>query len=1299
MKKTKVFLSVAALLGFGLLSAELGASVTGHAGLKGLNASTTGNKFFSAYASMDDVGEAGQELTREIAGEGIVMLKNNGVLPFTGVKNVTVFGKNSVATNIGGGGSGASKGYYEIAGLYDGLEEAGYNVNPAQKAFYEDDTRSMTGRTSGGMGGGGGFTIGETPVDLYEDSVKSTWATYSDAAIITIVRTGSEGADEPVTGIVDHAGDKTEVDHHYLELSENEKDMIKMVKESHLFSKIVVVLNCTNVVELADLENDDEIDAMLWTGGVGGTGFLAIGDILSGAVNPSGKTVDIFPADLMKDPTSMNFGTNAQNQANNKQNYMLTPDTTDANYSNYESVWYSTGRNGAKSIQANIAAYTNYEEDVYLGYRYYETKGDIEGGTWYQDNVVYPFGFGLSFTTFAMAGSEVSYNATTHDMSMTVTVENTGDVAGKQVVELYVEAPYTSGEIEKPTKVLVAFGKTSVLQPGESEAVVLTWKDTDVASYDAEDKNNNGFQGYEMDAGSYKFHVSTDSHNVEDTITWTLAEDAKLTTSGYNDNNVHNLFSSYITNGNLDADVTTKLNPYRSLPVAEDGLVVERMSRTNDLALPAAPKAAGDAESTVKGDGLKVMSTVITASSLESDTDQNGYIASTMRKTEADVKARFGDDYTQGDTTVALDFYDLAGVDPEDNTNKYQNTDAKAAYYTTNADLVGLTGFQIYQKVMNKVSWEGLYKALDGNGWHSAAVAEINKPQTTDVDGPSAIYRVDYPTACTLAATFNVELAERFGSLIGEESLWGLRPGWYGPAMDTHRSAFSGRNFEYYSEDGLLGGMIGAYSIKAAQAKGCYAFMKHMALNDCETQRNGNHAFVSEQAIREIYFKPFRLSVEIGGALAVMGGMNSIGYIANYDNYAEMTQMLRDEWGFKGFVETDAGSFNYGTSPYSNGFMARIAGCDTLLGFGGSPSGLGTWDATKKVPVITSDSTSTELWTTYYYYRQSLQYWLYSTANSSIYQNGLDWTAWADKEEAELTTPVQSDYSLNVAVDTSVLGTSNVWYEVTGGELPTGMSMDIYGNITGACATSGDYTFTVTAYADGWIAHTKQYTIHVVDAFALSANTGAVGTAFSGAITSEYVQNVTNADGSGHAVTYGLADGSELPAGLTLNADGTITGTPTTPGTYTFTIHVIDLVTTIGSSGRKNYTSNEYEQTFTMTITGEAVVEDEVTAEEAKEAADAAKEAADAAKEAADAAKTAADAAKTAADAAAATANEAKTAADAATATANEAKTAAENAAKTSGGCGGSIIAATSTIGAISLLGVGLALKKRKEDK
>jgi beta-glucosidase len=1262
MKKTKknVFFAVAALMGFGLLSGELGTSVTGKTGLKGANTATsTGKKFYSAYASMEDVGEAGNKLTREIAGEGIIMLKNkDNVLPFKDVHNVTVFGKNSTATSIGGGGSGASKGYYPSAGIYDTLEEAGFNVNPAQKAFYLDDTRSGKARTAGGMMSSGGFTVGETPVANYESSVKETWSTYNDAAIITIVRSGSEGADEPVTGVVDHTGDTTTTDHHYLELSENEKDMIKMVKDSKKFSKIVVILNATNVMELGDLQDDDEIDAMLWTGGVGGTGFYAIGDILTGKVNPSGKTVDIYPRDLLKDPTSLNFGTNAQNQEGNASNYFLSPDKTDANYeSKYKDVWYSKDKTGNYSTTetANIAAYTNYEEGVYLGYKYYETMYTVKGGigndtadNWYKENVVYPFGYGLSFTEFdvSQVTDSFNYNETTHDMTMKVTVKNTGSVAGKKTVQLYVEAPYIDGEIEKPSAVLVAFAKTGILQPGETEILELSWKDTDVASYDYNDANKNGFKGYELDKGSYKFKIAEDSHNYLDSYVWTLDAGKKLTTDGYTDNEVHNQFSSYIATSNTeDTNIT---NPYRSLPMDGDGLVVEQLSRATgkDLANINKPKAHGDAESTVKGDALALMSGIVTGVNLEGNDNINGYMPKTMKKTKADVEAEFGSDYTQGDTSVTEDFYSLAGVDPSTAEGK-----------------------KLYNKVINKMSWEDLYKGLDDCGWHNAGISSINKPQTTDVDGPSAIYRVDYPVACTLAATFNVELAEKFGTLIGEESLWGIRPGWYGPAMDTHRSAFSGRNFEYYSEDGLLGGMMGAYSIKAAQAKGCYAFMKHMALNDCETQRNGNHAFVSEQAMREIYLKPFRLSVEIGDCKAVMAGMNSIGYIANYDNTAEMTYVLRDEWGFNGFTETDAGSFNYGTSPYSNGFMARVAGLDTLLGFGGKPSGLGTWDSTKKVPV----EGSTELWTAYYYYRKSMINLLYVTANSSIAQNGVSFSKW-DAENSTFNAPAGTSFTESLRATESV-GTTDVWYEVTDGKLPEGISLDRYGNFTGSSTAKGTYTFTVTMHADGWITHSKKYTLNVIDAFKIDKTEITAGQAFEAQISSDYVK----AEGK-TTVTYMDNEGT-LPEGLELSADGKITGTATKNGTYVFKLHVIQY--TPGSGWYTPAVTNEYDQEITLTVKGGAE-EHVVTADEAKEAADAAKTAADAAKTAADAAKTAADSAQTTADAAKKTAEEAKTAA--------ESKTESK-------GCGGSVIAATSALGAMALMGVALAFKKKREEK
>jgi beta-glucosidase len=1238
--KTSLFLAVAGVLGFGLFAVETGSSVAGLSAIKPIkqSAAVTYKNYYSAYNSEDEVFAKGKELGREISDEGMILLKNDGTLPLAGVKNITVFGKASVNPSIGGGGSGSSKGVFTPVGLYDSLDEAGFVVNPKMKAFYSDASRSGPGRHSGSGMFGGVADVGETPVDSIDNATKASFSAYNDAAIMFITRTGSEGSDIPTTDIVDDNtkdtvdGTKYKHDTHYLELSYNEKQTLALAEAN--FGKVILVVNSSNPMELGEVQADAKVNGILWTGGPGGTGFYAVGDILTGKVNPSGHTVDIFPADFTKDPTFQNFGDNHQTSAAVTTNGKVTYPT------NYTLTGPSDGTGIADfNKSSSVNKYLEYEEGIYVGYKYYETMATdkaTEGEAWYKDNVVYPFGYGLSYTTFSMTLKSATLDGnvataltkTTKAVKMIVTVENTGSVAGKKVVEAFANPTYIEGGIEKASRNLVGFAKTKLLEPGETEDVEIDFNVEDMGSYDYNDANKDGHMGYEIDAGDIVVGIQSDSHTVEDRVTFNAAATIDYDTDGVTSNKVVNQFSAKVSKP--DGTASDVDNPYRSLPLATDGVKFTAMTRAsaNHLVMPAAP-AAGDGTLTASGYALAYGSSIMTPANSEGTADVGQYLTvehaagtvlANQRQTKAAISAKGYDQEKTGTVTFAT----LDG-------KAYDDAD--------------------YETALNEMSWYDIVNTVTNCGWQNGAATSIGKPRGTDIDGPSGVYCVDYPVEATIAATYNVELAAEFGDCIGEESLWGGRNGWYGPAMDTHRSPFSGRCFEYYSEDGLLGGKIAAASIKAAQKKGVYAFMKHMALNDQETTRSGIHTFASEQALREIYFKPFRYAAEEGGSKAVMGGMNAIGFVANYDDYAEMTNMLRGEWGFDGFVETDAGSFNYGTSPYSNGLMARIAGCDTLLGFGSLTAAqlkanFGTWDATKKVPVLED---GTELWNLYSAYRQSMKRLLYVTANSNTQKNHLDFAAWT-AAATELDAGAGVAFSGSVAADKTVVGTQDVHYTATG--LPTGVSISTQGVISGTIANSGTYKVTVTAHADGWITYSKTVNIVVAPTFAIDKTEGTVGTAFTAQISSEKIvpSQTTSATVT---VNYGLKAGSTLPAGLSMDANGAITGTPTAAGTFTFTLDVIQLTTTSGSSG--STTSKEFFQDFTLTIAQSADYKDPTqVAQETADKATSDAASANAAAAAANAAASAANANATSANAAAATANS-----DAATANAAAEKAAA----------------------------------------
>jgi beta-glucosidase len=1246
--KKSMFLAVVGVLGFGLCGVEAGSSVTGLTAITPIkqSAGTVKKNYYTDYATYDDSAAVAKELTTRIAEEGMVLMKNdNNTLPLTDAKNISVFGKNSLNPNIGGGGSGATKGYYDVVGPYEALEAAGFNINPGLKAFYNDTNRSGEGRHSADDGWGGVSDVGETPVEDYDNALKNTFGAYSDAAIIYLMRTGSEGSDIPTTNVVDddkndkvgdEASDGTKKytkETHYLELSYNEKQMIKMVEDSKAFKKIVLVVNSSNPIELGAVANDDKIGGILWAGGPGGTGFYALGTILNGTTNPSGHTVDIFPGDFTKDPTYQNFGDNRASQDDGTTtNYSLTAPTTAA----------------AADITAfnkdnTLNKYVEYEEGIYVGYKYYETMASDkdaakagDGETWYKDNVVYPFGYGLSYTTFTMAlksttidGAEAT--ALTKDskvVDMVVTVTNTGSAAGKKVVEAFANPDYKDGGIEKASRNLVGFAKTSLLEPGASEDVTIEFNAEDMASYDYNDANEDDHYGYEIDKGNIVVGIQSDSHTIDGgSATFTAASNIDYQTDGVTDNQVKNLFSTYETkkdaSGNYVPD-TTKVNPNRSLPSDSDGVKFTAMTRAsaNHLVTPSAPTAT---DGQLTDSSFALINSVMTAANSEGTADVGDYQIASMKKTKTDVVAAFGSDYDQSSTKTSVKFADLDGLAYDDPK---------------------------YQQALNEMPFTEIVEMTESCGWKNGGAKSIGKAVAVDIDGPSGIYRVDFACEATLASTYNVELASEFGNAIGEEGLWGQINGWYGPAMDTHRSPFSGRCFEYYSEDGLLGGKIAAASIAAAQKKGLYAYIKHFALNDQESQREGIHTFASEQALREIYFKPFRYAVEEGQGKGIMGGMNAIGYVNNYDNPKLMTDMLRGEWGFDGYVETDAASFSY-TDAYSNGYMGRVAGCDALLGISGATTDeavkkyFGTWDTTKKVPVLDG----TELWTLYYYFRQSAHHFLYVTANSNQQKNHLDLDAWKD-ESLDAGAGIDFSYYIGIT-DAKALGTTNVTY--TSDDLPKGVSLASSGILSGNIATSGTYSATVTAHADNWIAKDFKVTLNVAPTFEIDKTEATAKTAFSAQLSSKkvYTHDVTTGTGdnavtTNYIVSYALKEGTTLPDGLTMDASGAITGTPTTAGTYSFTVDVIQLVITTDTWGDVGTTSTEYFQDFTLTIAQAAGYKDPVTS--AQETADSAKS---------DAA--AANANATSANAAAATANSdaaaAKSDADAANAAAKSAKT------------------------------------------
>ena len=847
------------------------------------------------YKSKKDVLSAAELFVESVAEEGITLLKNEGkALPLSDSPKVSVFGKNSVDLVYGGSGSASGASGATRKTIYDGFTAAGISYNPALKSFYEDSSRSGAGRPDNPAMTSGqrlaGFATGETPVSSY-GSVESSYSEYGDAAIVVFSRIGGEGFDLPRTMASDFGSGSAvagaeSADSHYLELDKNEKDLLAHVKSK--FDKVIVVLNTGTTMELGELQADPDIDSILWLGLPGSTGAMALGRILVGDVNPSGHTVDTWAKDFTLDPTWYNTGVYGSQYGNR----YLAPDGSQSEF-----------------------AFVNYEEGIYVGYRYYETRGFEENKTaqtkdeWYNNNVVYPFGYGLSYTNFSweVTFDKPSGSTVTADdvIKATVKVTNNTETPGKDVVQLYYSAPYKGTKeapgIEKAHVVLGAFAKTKLIPSGGTDTVELELKVSDMKSYDWADANKNGFKGYELESGDYTLIVGTDSHTAKANAKYTLAEDVKL--------------RSITDADGKPADVENRFDDV-SAGIFGNDTATSYVSRSDfDGTLPKAYLT--DSERTLTAELLNKLNDSIKRKYGESDKGKPWEVTGeSPRTTPVDNGISFADMLYDADGNYegSVDF-----DDPR------------------------------WEKLLDELTLDEMKNLVGFGAFRTNAVAGINgvvnKPLTNDSDGPSGftsfisgatVYDTcSYQAECLMGATWNVELAYRMGELVGEEGLVGNEKGdgmpysgWYAPAVNIHRSPFAGRNWEYYSEDGLLSGKFAAAVVKGAKTKGVYCYVKHFAVNDQETDReyNGILVWANEQSVRELYLRPFEIAVKEGGADAMMTSFNRLGMTWAGGSYALLTQVLRDEWGFKGMVITD-----YSLNRYTYVDLMIRAGGDLFL--------------------------------------------------------------------------------------------------------------------------------------------------------------------------------------------------------------------------------------------------------------------------------------------------------------------------------------------------------------------------------
>lgn len=1118
------------------------------------------NYYKSEYNSAQEVREAAIAKNREIAAEGAVLLKNDNYLPLkpeSGQKlKVSIFGKNSAALAYFGYGSsdslafGGSEGWTRKSKtLYQAFEdnESGFEINPALKAFYQDRSLSGVGRLGGNIMAGPigddnyhsaldpypmGLSTGETPYTSYTQEVINSYADYNDAAIVVLTRVRGEGTDLPKTSLKSWGGGKLDsarnADDHYLQLDAYEVKMMQEVMNN--FDNVIVLVNASGPMEAGFLNNPNhylytdngytassdqavekmnKIKAALTVGLPGTDGCMEIPRILTGAVNPSGHLADTWVYDMKQDPT-----------------------------------WQNQGYNGSSSGNYYGTPYVHYDEDIYLGYRYYETRyyeegkeNLADGESWYSGQVQYPFGYGLSYTHFEWAlescETELEGSGLKKDGTITakVKVTNTGETAGKEVVQLYYSAPYYGGGIAKSHVVLGDFAKTSLLQPGEEETVELKIAVEDMKSYDWNDANGNGFKGYELEHGNYRVIAASAAHDAAEkainggalTQTFAVTEDIRYETDAFSGATVSNLFDEVSGKGKTnDKNEFCGVRQYLS-----------RDDFQGTFPTPAEDKKSG-----------KAMQEWNYTISQEFDYGKPWYTEEMPEQAQTAGTAE----------TNKIKIWHLRGRDYDD---------------------------PLWDAFLNQLTVRELASQIENGFFGTRPIASVDKPSTYDDDGPLGKRNTpdtQWADNTTFAQTFNKQLAYEQGILHGEASLWGVnhaegsnmmsapagsnasnfyngapvgRGGTYGLGINTHRSPFAGRNFEYFSEDGVLAGKLGAEVAKGSLEKGCYQIAKHFLLNDQETNRKEVQTWVSEQALREIYAKPFEIAIKEGGLNAVMAGFNSIGNKPCSQYWELLTGLLRNEWGFRGFVITD-----YQYLPVN---MCIRAGCDTMMVNGqlNTPA----LDSASLTPTHVSAM------------RESAKSIFYTVVNTSGVQGyggePLDAIEYGGVNTLYTVEGVSNDLAVNTARITFT-GDKNLEYSLDAqSTLPEGMSLDKDGNLTGAPSRAGEYTFTVNAdekTAGKGIAYpyktaSKTYNLKVYakdeipDTIIFEDDTVAtIPVGF------EFSQNIASAvafDSQGRLMTdvnYSLAENSELPRGLTLK-NGVISGTCTAPeGKYFFTV-------------------------------------------------------------------------------------------------------------------------------------------------
>ena len=815
------------------------------------------------------------EVADQIAEEGMVLLENDGILPISEPSNINLFGWSSVNPTYGGTGSGGLNELYEKISLIDSLEDAGFNVNQDLVDFYNEFSTERAEMSLSTQN----WTLTEPPASSYSDDLMQGAKDFSDTAVIVLSRIAGEGHNDMPGDVTEASYDNNlngyndfEPGEHYLQLSQTEEDLVDLVCTN--FDNVIVVYNAANPMELGFIDQYEQIRAAIWCQGPGHTGFEALGKILNGEVNPSGKTTDTFIYDMTAAPWWNNW--------------------ENTHYSNMEDMAVEGMNAGA--AQTYYPSFVNYVEGIYVGYKYYETAA-AEGVINYDAAVQYPFGYGLSYTTFTQEMSDITENDGT--ISFDVTVTNTGDTAGKDVVEVYFNPPYTNGGIEKASANLIRFDKTESLEPGESQTISISFPAEELASYDM-----SGDGCYVLEEGDYIISVNSDFHTILDQQTYNVGETIR-----------------YEGENKRDSDQITAVNQFED--VEGD---VTYLSRADGFANY--DEATEAPASDVMFDDL------VAQYHLNSNFDYTTYI------NEDDEMPVTGADN-------GLTLADLRGADYDD---------------------------ERWDELLDQLTVDDMSNMIALSGYQTPAMDSVGKVATVDADGPAAINNnftgagsIGFPVEVMIACTWNQDLAQQYGEMMGRMCREMNIAGWYAPGMNTHRTPFGARNYEYFSEDGTLAGYISAATVQGAASQGVYAYIKHFALYEMNAKMVC--VWSNEQAIREIYLKPFEISVKVGDAHAVMVSWSFIGIKWSGENSNLLNTVLRDEWGFEGFTLTDF--FRNNGHGFMNADAALANGVDAMLStYAGGPNVVQNPDAASSVK----------------YMRQACKNVMYTVVNSWMYE-------------------------------------------------------------------------------------------------------------------------------------------------------------------------------------------------------------------------------------------------------------------------------------------------------------------------